>query len=66
MPQYKVALESIDRQDETKDINFSTFVVADSSDEAIEKAKVIQKTEKDINPADTWFWSAYETAEEHE
>lgn len=66
MPQYKVALESIDRQDETKDIHFSTFVVAASSDEAIEKAKLIQKAEKAINPADTWLWSAYETAEEHD
>lgn len=65
MPQYKVTLESIDRQDETKDIQFSTFVVADSRDEAIEKAKVIQKAEKNINPADAWCWSAYETAEQH-
>lgn len=64
MQQYKVELISIDRKDETRDVHFSTFVVADNSDEAIKNAKIVQKQEKpEINTADTWMWFAYETAE---
>ena len=64
MPQYKVELLSIDSEDESKDIQFCTFVDADNSDDAVAKAKSIQKIERpDINPADTWCWITHETAE---
>lgn len=64
MPCYKVELLSIDRKDESKDIQFYTFVEATDSNDAVSKAKEIQKIQRpDLNPADTWCWVSYETAE---
>jgi len=64
MPRYKVELLSIDRKDESNDIQFFTFVDASNLNDAVSKAKAIQKIQRpDINPADTWCWVPYETAE---
>lgn len=64
MPSYKVHLSSIDRTDDSNDIEFTTFVEADNNDDAVQKAKAVQKVERPgISVVDTWYWSAYETAE---
>lgn len=64
MKKFKVELLSIDRTNETKDIQYTTFVEAENKDGAISRAKDNQKKDRpDINPADTWFWCAYETYE---
>lgn len=66
MSQYKVELISIDRKVEIKNLCFSTYVEANSSDDSIEKAKAIHKREHpEINLADNWWWNSFETAEQH-
>jgi hypothetical protein len=65
MPRYKVELFSIDRNDESKDIEFVTFVDAPDQESARLKAKEYQKLKKpEINVADNWSWSVSETAED--
>jgi hypothetical protein len=66
MTRYKVELLSIDVKSEEskKDIQFFTFVDANDENDAVAKAKEIQKVQRpNIIPANTWFWSSYETAE---
>lgn len=64
MPRYKVELLSVSRDDESKDVQFVTYVEAADTDDAVRKAKDVQKKERpELNAADTWFWFPYETAE---
>jgi len=64
MPRYKVELLSVSRDDESKDVQFITYVEASNTDDAVRKAKDVQKKEKpEVHAADNWFWFAYETAE---
>lgn len=64
MPRHKVELLSVSQDDESKDIQFVTYVEAYDTNDAIHKAKEIQKREKpEINVADNWFWFSYETSE---
>lgn len=64
MPQYRVELASIDPNDKSKDIYYSQLVVANNSDEAINKAKLLQMEKKpELLSSRVWAWSAYETAE---
>ena len=64
MPRYKVELLSVDEKDESEDVSFSTFVVADDKYAALKEAKKNQKTERpEINQARNWFWFMYETSE---
>jgi hypothetical protein len=65
MPQFKVTLDSVDKKNESENAVFTTYVEANTSEEAIEKAKVIQQKEKpELNRA--FFWTAYKTAEKHD
>jgi hypothetical protein len=64
MKRFKVSVFSVDRSQESKDLQFDTFVEALDTEDAVRKAKEKQKVEKpELNPADNWAWSAYETAE---
>lgn len=64
MPQFRVDLFSIDSEDESRDIQFSTLVDATLNEDAVVKAKAVQRKERPaIHPADTWAWTAYKTAE---
>ena len=64
MPQYRVELSTINTEDESKDIGFSTLVVADNRQDAISKAKEIQQQERpELHPSKVWAWSSYETSE---
>lgn len=62
---YKVELGFIDSIDESKDVFWSTYIEAESCEEAVEIAKKVQTKERpDLNPIDRWFWIAFETNEE--
>jgi hypothetical protein len=62
MQHYRVTLSATD-----KNSDFTTFVEADSKNDAVSAAKVELKNERpDLNLSDHWVWSVYETAERSE
>lgn len=61
MLKFHVDLHSIDPEDGSQDVKFSTIVTAEDEEGAKQEAKSVLKKEKpELNPPNTWAWSVFE------
>jgi len=61
MLKFHVDLHSVDPEDGSHDVKFSTIVNAENEEGAKQEAEAALKKEKpELSPPDSWQWSVYE------
>jgi len=61
MLKFHVDLHSVDPEDGSEDVKFSTIVNAENAEGAKQEAQsILKKEQPDLNPPDSWVWSIYE------